>query len=592
MNRSTRSRLMAATLCLAGSTCGLAQSPPELGPGARAPIGRPVIQPAVKPVPVSPTPVIQGFTAQSFSLTASALSPFAVGLNWEAWASASGYTVLRDGAAIAQLPATARSYQDNSLAPSSRRKYQVQAAVSQAPQKFFRTPTAAPEIPSTSVLEIETPAIRTPTGVIAKFVGPDSVEISWQAQPGAASYAIVRNGQASPIGPQPQPGFFLDTNVRPGTATYAVRTIYLRPDGQQVLSDPSPTLRLRTGPFRVLAIGDSVMWGQGLRDASKFKTKVGQWIAGQLGRSVDVTLLARSGAVLTPPSVPPGQGVPAHFAHGEIPDSRPAVRDQGLAIAPQRVPRDDVDLILVDGCINDLNVRTILDPRVGWPVVQGRSKSLCGMPMLTLLYDLVRTYPNSKIVVTGYFPIVTAYSDLRAITSLASHAGALAGSLTPAAAALVGLPVDPLTGLIAGAIAGAIASEQYKRHVIANSDMFLITSNQELTMAVASTNANFPGARVDFVPAPFGPTNAFATGPGSFLWDVPTAPIQYDEVYAERFEACRVVPPGADNVLCVEASMAHPNVRGAQAYADAITPRLTRFLPEWRARFAPVQTAQ
>jgi hypothetical protein len=63
-------------------------------------------------------------------------------------------------------------------------------------------------------------------------------------------------------------------------------------------------------------------------------------------------------------------------------------------------------------------------------------------------------------------------------------------------------------------------------------------------------------------------------------------------VYAERFEACRVVPPGADNVLCVEASMAHPNVRGAQAYADAITPRLTRFLPEWRARFAPVQTAQ
>lgn len=527
------------------------------------------------------------FTTRGIGLTAKVLSPFAATLDWDAVANATGYTVLRDGVAIAQLSGSVRTYQDDSLTPGSLHKYQVQATV------LTILLTRAPVVPITSVVEVYTPALLPPSGIVAKVVGPSSVEVSWQLCPGAAGYALLKDRTSISIGPQPQPGKYLLNNVAPGTSSYALRTIYRKPDGSQVLSEPSFTVTLRTGPFRVLAIGDSVMWGQGLRDASKFKTKVGQWISAQLGRQIAVTLLARSGAELTPTAQAEGQNAPAYFAHGEVPDSRPYIRDQGLVLGPQRIPSPfDVDLILVDGCINNVNIRTLLDPRIQVPQVFARAKGACGTPMLSLLLGLARKYENSKIIVTGYYPIVSDFSDLTALTALAKHVGALAGALSPAAAALAGIPVDPVTATIIGAVAGAVASEQYKRHCVANSDAFFTISTVELQTAAAGANNTFPGNRIEFVPPPFGPTNAYAAGPNTFLWLVPTAPIVQDDVYAERFEACRVVPAGVDNVLCVEASMGHPNARGAQAYADAITGRLGRFLPEWRARFAPVQMAQ
>jgi len=551
--------------------------------------------PATAPVVAEPVEgpgdSAKAIVKQSFALTANALSPFAVTLAWDAVANATGYTVLRDGVAIAQLAGSVRNYQDESLTPGSRRRYQVQATLARPQLKIYQ-PTA-PEIPSTSVVEVETPAVLPPSGIVAKVVGPSSIEVSWRLRPGAAGYALLKDGTSISIGPQPQPGVYALNNIAPGASRYALRTIYRKPDGSEVLSEPSSTVSLRTGPFHVLAIGDSIMWGQGLRDESKFKTKVGQWIAAQLGRQVDVTLLARSGAELTPAAQAQGQNAPAYFAHGEVPDSRPSIRDQGLTLGPQRVPSPrDVDLILVDGCINDVSIRTLLDPRIEASQVYARTVGACGTPMLSLLLELARTYENSKIIVTGYYPIVSAYSDLTALTALATHTGALAGSLSPAAAALVGIPIDPVTAAIIGAVAGAIASDQYKRHCIANSDTFAIISTNELLTAAVRANNTYPGNRIEFVPAPFGPTNAYAAGPNTFLWIVPIAPIVQDEVYAERFEACRVVPAGVGNVLCVEASMGHPNVRGAQAYADAITGRLGKFLPEWRARFAPVQMAQ
>jgi hypothetical protein len=456
---------------------------------------------------------VKVFTTQGFVLTAKALIPFAVTLEWDAAANATGYTVLRDGVAIARLAGSVRTYQDDSLIPGSLHKYQVQATV------LTILLTKTPVVPRTSVVEVHTPDLLPPSGIVAKVVGPSSVEVSWQLRPGAAGYALLKDGTSISIGPQPQPGMYLLNNVAPGTSSYALRTIYQKPDGSQVLSEPSPTVSLRTGPFHVLAIGDSVMWGQGLRDASKFKTKVGQWIAAQLGRQVAVTLLARSGAELTPPAQAEGQNAPAYFANGEVPDSRPYIRDQGLVLGPQRVPSPrDVDLILVDGCINDVNIRTLLDPRIQAGQVQMRTVGACGTPMLSLLLELARKYENSKIIVTGYYPIVSDFSDLRALTALAKHVGALAGSLSPAAAALVGILVDPVTGTIIGAAAGAIASKRYKQHCFVNSAIFVAVSTSELLTAVVQANNTFPGNRVELVPAPFGPTNAYAAGPNTFLF--------------------------------------------------------------------------
>src|SRR5213593_1258748 len=36
-------------------------------------------------------------------------------------------------------------------------------------------------------------------------------------------------------------------------------------------------------PFHMVTLGDSIMWGQGLRDGDKFSTKVQRWLESQLG---------------------------------------------------------------------------------------------------------------------------------------------------------------------------------------------------------------------------------------------------------------------------------------------------------------------
>ena len=523
----------------------------------------------------APGPLLQ---ASTFNLTVGAVTPFAVTLNWDGQSNATGYAVLKNGLAIAQLPATARSYQDTAVLPASRHRYQVEAQVEQSRFRTILNALAGAGPPSTAMLEIDLPSVLPPEGFSLRMVGPDTVEISWRPRPGASGYALFRNGSRVSMGPQPRPNVYTEHNVRPGATTYAMRTVYVRPDGQELLSDATAVLSLRAGPFRVLAIGDSVMWGQGLRDRSKFKTKVGDWIAGQLGRPVVVTLLARSGAIV---GQPPGPAPAAQSGppHGEVPSSTPTVQNQGLVLGPQRLTTSDVDLLLVDGCINDLNVRSILSPQMNATQIASETARLCNEPVRSLLVSLAAVYPSSKILLIGYFPIVSGNSDLRALTFFAAQVGAL----TPAIAAAAGLPFDPLTGVIAG----TAAAEHYRQHVIANSDAFHAISTSSLLSAAITANTQSTGNRIEFVPVPFGVNNAYAA-PDSYLWLVPTHPVQQDEVYAERYRSCRPLA-GADKLLCIEASMGHPNVRGAQAYADSITARFDKYLPEWRARFSSAQ---
>ena len=65
----------------------------------------------------------------------------------------------------------------------------------------------------------------------------------------------------------------------------------------------------QSSPFRILVLGDSVMWGQGLKDEHKFSFKVRDWICARrhvAGRcenadDVQVHVEAHSGAVITRP---------------------------------------------------------------------------------------------------------------------------------------------------------------------------------------------------------------------------------------------------------------------------------------------------
>src|SRR6185436_14775702 len=108
-------------------------------------------------------------------------------------------------------------------------------------------------------------------------------------------------------------------------------------------------------------------------------------------------------------------------------------------------------------------------------------------------------------------------------------------------------------------------------------------SANELRQGVLEFNKHFGGNSATFIDVPFGPNNAYAA-PDTWLWLVPTPPIARDQVFDQRQQVCGAVT-GAEPT-CRPASMGHPNVKGAEAYAKAIIGAIAPYAAEWRSLHA------
>ena len=95
--------------------------------------------------------------------------------------------------------------------------------------------------------------------------------------------------------------------------------------------------------------------------------------------------LAHSGAVI---GATPVEGNPAS---GEVPVARPTIIEQcdSFTNSPE-----DVDLVLVNGGINDVGVATILNPFALLPSLDSRIKSACHKGMLRYSRKSVQNSPN------------------------------------------------------------------------------------------------------------------------------------------------------------------------------------------------------
>ncbi len=516
-----------------------------------------------------------------FAMTARAATPFVVDLAWDALPPAVGYEVQRDGVVVAQLPGSARGWRDTTRTPGSRQTYRVLAL-----NATIVRPGGSAPAPESASMEVNTPVIAPPAWLTVTGTSPRSVEVTWQPAAGAANYVINRDGSTRRVGPQPVPGRFVDTNLPLDIATYKMQSLYVRPDGSEVLSDPSPSLTLRLGPFRVLAVGDSIMWGQGLRESSKFTRQVEQWLGTQLGRPVALTVLAHSGAIIGDTCPVPGAltiecNTSAGPASGEVPSDFPVIRRQAMVLGPARA--GEVDLLLVDGCANDVNIKTVFDLTQSEQALGDLVTKMCAR-MQSLLGEVTgsKPYQRAKIVVTGLYPVISASSDLSQVAALAANVGA---PLIPAIAPLLpGVPPDPFLG----AIAGAITADQAKKRWISRSIILYAVSSAQIQNAV--TLADPVGTRIRFASVNFGADNAFAA-PDSWLFRIPLGADSYDEAYSERAKACAGIADTVERTKCNLASLGHPNPRGAQAYASAVIGQLTPFLPAWRAAFASTQSA-
>jgi hypothetical protein len=329
-------------------------------------------------------------------------------------------------------------------------------------------------------------------------------------------------------------------NLQPAEMNESVNVQVLDAGG-----DKSNSVAVPVATCRIAVIGDSVMWGQGLMagpPSMKLSDRVRDAVASHLG-DVDtfVDLLAHSGAVISGAS-----GSAA--SSGEIPDSVPTISAQ-LAAIPDPT---NVDLVILDGGINDVGVPTILDPNTSASALSSSIMANCGTAMTSLLSSVISTCPNAQVVVTSYFPILSPSSEVTLIPLLVGF-------------------LSPLAGLVT-------AIEIPK--IIANCEAFFTQSSTALAGAVSAANAAAPstppagllatgGPRVAFAAPPFTDDNA-VLAPDPWLFGINVDGSTQDPMAATRKVACSTIGDLAARTFCDYASVGHPNQKGAQHYADAI----------------------
>lgn len=302
--------------------------------------------------------------------------------------------------------------------------------------------------------------------------------------------------------------------------------------------------------FHMVVIGDSIAWGAGLEQKEKYYYKVADWLQKKLKRPVEVTVLAHTGATLTKPQEIANKG---HvFTNPDLSSWDPTISEQAGNISNPV----DVDLILLSGGINDINVSTILNPLTD----PGQLRSLCkGIeePLQNVLVKLLSKCTNSKIIVTSYYPIVSNATSESAFNIFANE--------------LQSLDSNSIEGMGFNLIKNHFGVERTISMMSNNSNLFDNQSRLSISRATEQANqysvSHFREKRILFAPVNFPSNRSYGTNE-SWLWkltdprnndDKPTD----DHKYAYRVSLC-------ENTSCdwnekVNA-IGHPNVEGANEY--------------------------
>jgi lysophospholipase L1-like esterase len=349
-------------------------------------------------------------------------------------------------------------------------------------------------------------------------------------------------------------------------------------------------------PFQMLVIGDSIMWGQGLKDDEKFSSRVKCWLQEKTGREVKLHVEAHSGAVI---SGSPAERAAFTTSNGEVNMTSPTINEQlDHAIDYYAQNQTSPALILMNGCINDVGVKNLLAASTPLEDLRAQARQNCSEKMQLLLGRVRSSFPQAQVVVTGYYPIV---------------------SLQTADNAFLRLLVKKLNNQRPEA--RKMTDKEMRERLIAISDEWYKTSTASLVEAVMKTNGAADWAlspKVRFVEIQFGPEHVFAA-PETLLWTFLFASTNVsgfakvvvllsfgtaaykanDHVRESRIKSCEETykkPEGIKEdkkqkearqdlfLICRYASLGHPNHMGALIYAEAIKGQLLQLIdkPGWK----------
>jgi lysophospholipase L1-like esterase len=302
--------------------------------------------------------------------------------------------------------------------------------------------------------------------------------------------------------------------------------------------------------FYMAVLGDSAMWGNGLPQRDKFSYLIARSLEFELGVRVVRVVQAVSGATIRTHS---RDGVcTTRCGDGEVPQVFTSITTQANILPSPEI----YGLILLNGCGNDVKMENILDSRDNTSLIRELVGEFCLTEMANLLIRVRARAPQAPIVVPGYFPFVSAESDLSELGTWAIANGIDLGTEEDLAAALT--------------------------NFVVNSAVFHTASNEALAAAVelvSGLDATAPP--IVFVNPGFRPENAtFARE--AWLWgltqNIPVAQqlnislsvFPEDPLLFERVTRCALPDVAPNLIACIYGAVGHPNRDGARAYASAI----------------------
>jgi lysophospholipase L1-like esterase len=281
-------------------------------------------------------------------------------------------------------------------------------------------------------------------------------------------------------------------------------------------------------PLEMAVLGDSVLWGSGLEDEQKLWTLVRQWLE-EHGESVRVRVLAHSLAVVEPDPVKDAVAP----VWGEIRYRYPSITYQALEDPRLGDDPEAIGLVLVDGGINDLGPLNLVNPLRSPRWVREQAAEHCGRKMRNLLLGLLTRLPEAQVVVTGYFPIVSAQTWF----------------------------------------VRALPFRSLRRRLVELSETWAEASDAWLRWAVDQANLHGSGSRVLYAPVTFRPEHCYGA-PNAHVWSLWEALTDRTPVGQRRRCECRRRKPW--DLICPIDRAFHPNDKGARAYADAVIHALAR----------------
>lgn len=333
-------------------------------------------------------------------------------------------------------------------------------------------------------------------------------------------------------------------------------------------------------PFDMLVLGDSLIWGQGLKEQDKFYYLTKEWLQNDFfknERKVNVKLKAHSGSTIflhdAEAEVLKKTDISSSRTYnGEVPISIPTLEEQARMAKAEYLSEgaalESIELVMLTGGIVDITVPQVLNPFGDNKKLKSDIVQYCNNDMFRFLSEATVTFPNATFLVIGYFPMMTMKSDTGKTLNATLEAYGISGAMKP--------------------LANNILTKQFfkilQKKASKRSRIWFEDSNREFQTAVNRINEKSGKQRAVFVKSPLGEENAYETKT-TLLTKMAKKGRAADELYDLRLTECRntlneLKRKGWKQSVrqCELAGIGHPDPQGSRAYAKSIQDTLRTIL--------------